>query len=174
MSRTKIGPASVLATVVITTVLFEVGRTPADALAQDSSIAASSDNTLVVFYGSNTARPFSSLVELFRDGKRLRSRQLRAGHSVKWTDLRDGQYEVHCSAPDYPKAIYRILVSKKDVTELSVKMNKDKPVVVGGGPTIAELLKQLTMLKSANTDLHKRVGHLEAEVSELKKASSPE
>jgi len=141
-----------------------------NSLAQDARDRSSKPATLKIWHGAN-AQPQYLLVELFQERNRLRARELDSAgdQSVNWTDLAAGNYEVHCSATGYAKSIYRILISKDDATELHVKVEKDKGAIVGGGPTIQEILEDLSQLKKANGALHARVQQLETEVADLKK-----
>jgi hypothetical protein len=122
---------------------------------------------LEVRHGPTDTQPQYLLVELFQSGKRLRARQLDsvADQAVYWADLADGRYEVHCSAPGYARSVYSVIVSGSDVTRLNVKVEKEKSAVIGGGPTIEEILGELSGLKKANEELCSKVQKLESKVA---------
>ena len=52
---------------------------------------------------------------------------------------------------------------------VGVVIDKDKAVILGGGPTLHELQADLQQLKAANAELRRQVQDLRAEVERLKK-----
>ena len=138
---------------------------------EDQSQRRPGTNTLEVHYGNTSTQPFRALVELFHGGKRLRAKQLRAGHGVVWKDLDDGDYEVHCSAVNHGTSVYRVLVSGQDVDDLSVDVGGEGPFIVGGGPTVLDLTAEVEALRKVCSELEARLEKLEGKVAEVTKTN---
>jgi hypothetical protein len=106
------------------------------------------------------------LVELYRDGKLLRTRELQNGFSatsVTFDKLAGGRYEVHFGGAGYKKCIKRIAIGQDDTdATVYVELDKMEERVVGGGPSLRELEKRIAQLEQANAELR-------AEIEKLKK-----
>ena len=106
------------------------------------------------------------LVELYQDGKLLRTRELQNGSSpasVTFDKLAAGRYEVHFEGAGYKKCLKRIALGQddKDAT-VYVELDKKEERVVGSGPSLQELEKRIAELEKAN-------GELKTEIDKLKK-----
>jgi len=134
--------------------------------------------TVVNSLGGNNSDPPVVLVELYQEGKIIRSRELKSGgeivpQKVTWGNLAPGRYEVHFQAPGYEKFIKRLLISKEDADiPVAVEVSKKAVVVGGDGPSLQEMADELGRLKKENADLQARVESLQIEVNQLKKKES--
>jgi hypothetical protein len=114
----------------------------------------------------NGSLPQIVSVELYQDGKLLRTRELNFNddNRIAWNKLMPGRYEVHFEARGYKKLVKRFTLAEGDKDyKVRVELDKDNSVVVGSGSvSLQEMEKQLETLK-------KKVETLEAEVEKLKK-----
>jgi hypothetical protein len=122
-------------------------------------------SALTVIY-ANRYSPYVT-VELYRDGKLLRSSELAdyssSNDKVTFENLAAGRYEVHFEGAGYKKFIKRVALAADDKTaKVHVELDKAAERVVGGGPSLAELEKRIAELEKANAEL-------KAEVERLKK-----
>jgi hypothetical protein len=106
-------------------------------------------------------------VELYQDGKLLRSRELNFSSTtedkVVWRKLKPGRYEVHFEGRGYKTLVKRFTLVEGDTGyKIRVELDKDQAVVIGSGVSLAEMQKELEATK-------KKVAALEAEVEKLKK-----
>jgi hypothetical protein len=116
----------------------------------------------------NGSLPQIVTVELYQDGKLLRTRELDRQDTIDWKitwmNMKPGRYEVHFEGRGYKPLIKRFTLAEGDKDyKVRVELDKDATVVVGsGGVSFQEMEKQLETLK-------KKVETLEAEVEKLKK-----
>jgi hypothetical protein len=125
---------------------------------------------LAVIHGETNPRIIT--VSLFSDGKQIRSGELdsQQGVTVHWRKLPVGDYEVHFEAKGFKKAIKRIKLAEEMVNPtVRAELDEKSELVLGGGPSMQELQKQIEKLQQANADLRARVEKLQKEIEQLKK-----
>jgi hypothetical protein len=105
------------------------------------------------------------LVELYHEGKVLRSREVEGlGPNVfgqhqpvtfTWANMPLGRYELHFYAKGYPRSIKCFVLAEDDPEEIAVRveMDKEKSYIAGGGPAVQELAAENERLKRAHAAL---------------------
>src|SRR5262245_20706213 len=106
----------------------------------------------------------TSMVELYQDGKLLRSREIDSSASHIWPNLKPGRYEVHFLNRDNKPLIKRVLLSEDDVEQsLNVELaTGNQTRVIGGGVSLHELAEAIEKVKKENAEIR-------AEIEKLKK-----
>src|SRR5262245_61904349 len=114
----------------------------------------------------NNGLPELVLVELYQDGKVIRTRELKYNSTpfnntddrVTWGKLAPGRYELHFEGKGYEKFIKRITLVEDDDTPPKMRVDLDKKAtVLGDGVSLAEMQKQLDAMKKKVADLESEV-----------------
>ena len=115
---------------------------------------------------------FSVFVTLYKDGKAIRTTELRTdgtSYYVTWNDVPIGALEVHFEAKGYGKVIKRIVVVKDGQVRVELNSMDKNDEVWGAGPSLFDLQKRIETLETANTALKSEVTALKADIAALKK-----
>ncbi len=132
---------------------------------------------LRVVHSNGSADPRFITVSLYLDGKVMRNDEMQspsqfgAAGAILWEKLSPGQYEIHFEANGFKKGIKRITLvdGQTQTPSVASELSKDKELILGGGPSLAEIQMELAALKKANVELQKKVESLEAEIAKLKR-----
>jgi len=114
---------------------------------------------------------------LYLDGKVMRSSEIQspsqfgAEGAILWENLPPGQYELHFEANDFKKGIKRLTLveGQTQTPSVATELSKDRELILGGGPSLVEIQRELAALQKANVELQKKVESLEAEIAKLKR-----
>jgi hypothetical protein len=145
---------------------------PGAALADEPKDKAQPTASLTVLHDNTRYTEPLALVTLYREGKPVRSAELKAspptprddqGNKVTWQKLPVGLYELHFEAAGFKKFVKRIVLAEDGpelVVRVQLDLNTDRSL--GTGASLQELSDQVARLKG-------QVEQLQAEVGRLKK-----
>jgi hypothetical protein len=113
----------------------------------------------------SNAKAVDVMVELYTDGKLVRTREVMALNAGVFTisKLKPGNYEIHFLASGYKPFIKRVLLSEEDTEQtVSVELNSMGGGVLGGGPSLQELQDQIEKLKKENAEIRAEIEKLKS------------